>query len=1119
MNSPHHIRKQTFEVEVVSEELALALQARLGDFNRQNFWPVLERVFDEFSVPGRRIKISRLELDLGDVPFDRFDEVATERFNSELRRALEEALRKQQENPTSEIYSQTESASRFELLDYYLLHGTLPFWAPRQSHFSFEQLIAELAAEDPAALVRVIKQHAFHRSAIERLVLQLTETMLRQLLHLLEPQHAALIIAYMTDLKLVHRVEPVIAADEKEFARSVWLLVLTYVLQESGSQFNRKVFVKRLLEGLAMAEGVTYSQIVRVVSAGLPKTMKHLSLTSSLPAIISELAHELSPNEELSQSNIQAELAQLESYLRSHNSEMNRSEAAALLRGLAAARTRELISQFALRFQSRLPGLVECLLHEFSTEEVLSIVAPEQKQFLIDFANSFSSAGTQAGDAFWNATLEYVLSDSSHRWNRKAMIEQIVADVAGRVRLSPDKLAENVAATLAQKGKPIEASLVREVVASHSLTYRWPLVFSRYDRGEVIRYYLHHGLLPWTALLLDPGMTAESVFASLAGLPRSLLHALLTQETHEKQLQTLRRLVRIMSEENLMQLLGALMPEAKEADSPFQSALRSLASNVEDRQSLYVYLLAAILEGKPLDLEEFAASAVSQPVTDQPDAVTDPDEWDAEMIESVLVNRLRFSETWEHLSPIALLELLAAKHPEDARHFFRELRDTPDLMAALAKFCTSADLDRVFALVPHADAVQDDVFVLLRRREREEQHTQSESGMSGPQLSASALQQRLIETLEEMPPDTQNFISEQAQNSLVREQWAKSLPESILARLVSVLEPRRFRSLLDAAEVLASAWLEAVPTGVGPLAQRQIFWSFLLKFLSHTAEADRSVDRLVAAFFHDFAARYKATSPDRPHIIDTGNKLLECALRLAGNTGQAGLQAVLRRERKSLLAFWEHSTTNLKDDDDQQKPSADRRKSARPVGTQTAFSMEVDNMDQSEGEPIYINNAGLVLTGPFLPHLFENLKLLTTDENNRTRLHPPEALSRAVHLLQYLVDGRTSAPEPSLALNKLLCGVSPSVPVDRGIEITDRERELCEQLLRAMIANWPAISNTSIAGLQETFLRREGKIEQKNHEWKVRVQRKTVDVLVDQIPWTTSVILHRWMPHPIYVDW
>lgn len=108
---------------------------------------------------------------------------------------------------------------------------------------------------------------------------------------------------------------------------------------------------------------------------------------------------------------------------------------------------------------------------------------------------------------------------------------------------------------------------------------------------------------------------------------------------------------------------------------------------------------------------------------------------------------------------------------------------------------------------------------------------------------------------------------------------------------------------------------------------------------------------------------------------------------------------------------------------------------------------------------------------------------------------------------------------PLLSLNKILCGVATSTPIERGIVPTEQERELCGQLLKSMIGNWTVIKNTSIAGLQETFLQREGKLESLLDRWRLRVQRKTVDVLVDKVPWSISVVFNAWMLKPLYVTW
>ncbi len=165
-------------------------------------------------------------------------------------------------------------------------------------------------------------------------------------------------------------------------------------------------------------------------------------------------------------------------------------------------------------------------------------------------------------------------------------------------------------------------------------------------------------------------------------------------------------------------------------------------------------------------------------------------------------------------------------------------------------------------------------------------------------------------------------------------------------------------------------------------------------------------------------------------------------------------------------------------------------------------------------EPLYVRNAGLTLTGPFLPRLFSMFDM-TSDQGWKDMA----SAMRAPHLLQWLVDGRTSAPEPELGLNKVLCGLALTAPIAASIEMTEHEKEACTQLLQAMISHWTVISNTSVEGLRETFLQREGKLQAEADRWDLKVQRKALDVLVDQIPWSISVIRSVWMKLPLHVIW
>lgn len=175
-------------------------------------------------------------------------------------------------------------------------------------------------------------------------------------------------------------------------------------------------------------------------------------------------------------------------------------------------------------------------------------------------------------------------------------------------------------------------------------------------------------------------------------------------------------------------------------------------------------------------------------------------------------------------------------------------------------------------------------------------------------------------------------------------------------------------------------------------------------------------------------------------------------------------------------------------------------------------------MPAETDDAIFIGNAGLVLFTPYLPMLFERLGLLSETERG-PRIVDPAAMSRGVHLLQYLVDARCDAPEPELALNKLLCGLPTAQPIAAAIEPSEADIAICDGLIAAVIANWTIVSNSSPAALRETFLQREGRLMHRDDRWTLVVQRKTVDVLVDQVPWSFAMLYHRWMPEAVHVTW
>lgn len=165
-------------------------------------------------------------------------------------------------------------------------------------------------------------------------------------------------------------------------------------------------------------------------------------------------------------------------------------------------------------------------------------------------------------------------------------------------------------------------------------------------------------------------------------------------------------------------------------------------------------------------------------------------------------------------------------------------------------------------------------------------------------------------------------------------------------------------------------------------------------------------------------------------------------------------------------------------------------------------------------EPVYINNAGLVLLHPFLCDLFEN-----TGHTVNNKWDSREMLQRSIVLTRYLTSGQDDYSEHDLFLNKLLAGFPLEAPLPLDIFLSDFEKKEANDLLESVIGHWKALRNTSIEGLREAFLQRPGKISGREKGWLLQADQQVPDVLLAKLPWGFSTIKTPWMKEILTVEW
>ena len=190
----------------------------------------------------------------------------------------------------------------------------------------------------------------------------------------------------------------------------------------------------------------------------------------------------------------------------------------------------------------------------------------------------------------------------------------------------------------------------------------------------------------------------------------------------------------------------------------------------------------------------------------------------------------------------------------------------------------------------------------------------------------------------------------------------------------------------------------------------------------------------------------------------------------------------------------------------------------RPIDTmddrleQTAVA---EWMTPYDAEAFHIHNAGLVLVAPFFRMVFKDLGLLDDEDEFATS----QARMRAFHFSQYVVTAKPHPAECDLVLNKIICGMEVDEPVKRFYDLTDREREAAEDVIKSAIGHWTVLKRTSVPIFRQTFLQHDGILTGAGGNWLLRIERISADVLIDTLPWTISIIKHPWMRQPVMVEW
>ncbi len=466
MHNDHMIAQCGWQSAFDEQTKAVDLQNFISRWSNSVLVDELDQYFTQVCPVTQTWRIEKLHLDLGEIELDDLPTELPKRLRAGLDDAFARLLKQQRlsigtanynyldqyadsKNAGSNLHIIDHRESLLNCVSWFLLNGNLPWWYKGSANAV--QILTEQIDQYPQATLNIIHKLGKMESVRRRIVWQFGESLVRKLVHLLEPWQGGFICAYVDNLCDVQVQKKIPTNNIIEFKHHTWVTILTYLLVDRGTLFNTIAFVRSTLWKTAQRYQIDYQQLLAQLShalegleqAGLvtPVFLTALRVISKQDQIDknNDIIREQTPIDYwglMQQMLHYGKAWQAFEHHGQHQDTIRIDELFTALAGEDAERMARL-----LRHEGKSDGVRKKLLQHFSATElalVVKVVVPNDYLFVLAHVDQTQSLVIQqTGDQkiIWKVLLAYLFVDRGSYFNRRQFVYDTLIHVCNLQQL------------------------------------------------------------------------------------------------------------------------------------------------------------------------------------------------------------------------------------------------------------------------------------------------------------------------------------------------------------------------------------------------------------------------------------------------------------------------------------------------------------------------------------------------------------------------------------------------------------------------------------------------------------------------------------------------------------
>ena len=224
---------------------------------------VLSDFFDEPQFADLIYEFKSLEFDLGVIPYGNFEEIFVTRFKEALYQKFKDIFENNQ-NASSYVLKNNEN-NTYELIKYFLINGRLPWWSSKLGVNNINNVIQDFIKSNKAQFRALLIEIGVDDNVRKRIAYNFSEELIKEMIKVLSPTEFQYIFVYHDYVLTLNQEKKLVNDSESAVSKAIWYNIITYLLTQQSSVFEKKEFLKRNLITVSSFYNLNYYTLLKLL--------------------------------------------------------------------------------------------------------------------------------------------------------------------------------------------------------------------------------------------------------------------------------------------------------------------------------------------------------------------------------------------------------------------------------------------------------------------------------------------------------------------------------------------------------------------------------------------------------------------------------------------------------------------------------------------------------------------------------------------------------------------------------------------------------------------------------------------------------------------------------------